>query len=122
GRIYQTEYEVNDNSIFARGLHDYDAPCAACYVPKRTANIMIPATTACPSGWTREYWGYLMTSHYAQAHEYEYICVDTNAQAFPGSHANHNGALLYPVQVSCSGPQCKYYQGDKELTCVVCTK
>ena len=32
-------------------------PCAVCYVPRRSASVMIPASTSCPAGWTQEYGG-----------------------------------------------------------------
>ena len=85
--------------------------------------MMIPATNKCPSGWTREYHGYLMTSHYAEKHSSEFVCIDVNAEAVPGGYRNTNGALLYLVQVNCGfGIPCVPYVEGKELTCVVCTK
>ncbi len=52
--LYGTEYEVPIN-----GVHDHVAPCALCYDADDNTQVMMPALTSCPSGWTREYFGYL---------------------------------------------------------------
>jgi len=57
---------------------------------------MMPARNDCLSGWTEEYHGYLMTEDYAHKHSSDFICVDGDREYVPGSHANKNGALLYP--------------------------
>ncbi|KAJ7350109.1 hypothetical protein OS493_038395 [Desmophyllum pertusum] len=59
--IYGTEYEVSGYNPFKNNLHDHDAPCAVCYVKSRATQLMIPARNDCPSGWTKEYYGYLMS-------------------------------------------------------------
>ena len=56
---------------------------------------MMPARNDCPSGWTEEYHGYLMTSHYTHKNQKEFICVDRDPAFIPGTQANTNGALMY---------------------------
>ena len=83
---------------------------------------MIPARDDCPSGWTEEYHGYLMTEHWEYINS-NFICVDQEPESVPRSHRDHNGALLYPVQMDCnyfSG--CPPYYAGRELTCAACTK
>jgi len=82
---------------------------------------MIPAKTKCPSTWTLEYTGYLMSDDFAQ-HTTMYECVDRNPDSVPASVANTNGALFYNVEASCNGMACPPYDPQKELTCAVCTK
>jgi len=120
--IYGTEYEVSAFNPFSQNLHDHDAPCVACYVKTRSSQLMIPATYECPAGWTREYHGYLMTGHYNHKSSKTFVCVDKDAEAVSGSHANLNGALLYVVEGHCGSLPCRPYVAGKELTCVVCTK
>ena len=48
-------------------LHDHNAPCAVCHVSTRVAVLMIPAWRHCPSQWTLEYTGYLMSEHVLQS-------------------------------------------------------
>ena len=120
--IYGTEYEVDSFNPFKRNLHDHEAPCTVCYVPSRGSQLMYPARNDCPSGWTREYWGYLMTAHYNHHGSKDYICVDQDAQYIPGTRENKNGALLYNVQGSCGALPCKPYVQGRELTCSVCSK
>ncbi|KAL9965217.1 hypothetical protein ACROYT_G028988 [Oculina patagonica] len=120
--IYGTEYQTTFTG-FKNNLDDHDAPCAVCYVKSRGSQMMIPGTNKCPSGWTREYYGYLMTSHYGHAHQSEFVCVDQDAEVTPGTHKDTNGALLYTVQGDCGHAlPCKPYIHGYELTCVVCTK
>ena len=118
--IYGTEY---DKPIV--GSQDHTAPCAVCYISGRSAQQMIPATTSCPSGWTREYYGYIMTERDSHKGRSEYVCIDKDQKSRPGSAANVHGAGLYHVRASCTGIHCPPYDpsnGGKALTCVVCSK
>ena len=123
GGIYGTEYQPGNFPGFSKNLNQQDAPCAVCYVKSRVSQIMIPATNKCPSGWTKEYHGYLMTSHYGHNHASEFVCIDVDAEAVPGGHRDTNGALLYLVQADCNhGVPCVPYIHSHKLVCVVCTK
>ncbi len=113
--VYGTEYE---SPIV--GTADHNVPCAVCLTTTRETVIMIPARTECPTSWTMEYKGYLMTAHREHKRS-TYECVDYNQESIPGSHTNVNGALFYHVEAECSGMQCPPYDPKKELTCVVCT-
>ena len=53
--VFGTEYY----NIFNHHLHN--APCAVCQVSTRSFYLMLPARYACPSSWTREYHGYLVS-------------------------------------------------------------
>ena len=124
GCVYGTEYEVSQYSgnPFKRNLHDHEAPCVVCFVKSRGSMLMMPARNDCPSGWTEEYHGYLMTAHHGHGHSTDFICVDGDPEYVPGSHANKNGALLYPVEGVCGSLPCLPYVSGRELTCAVCTK
>ncbi|XP_067024728.1 short-chain collagen C4-like [Acropora muricata] len=124
GYVYGTEYEVNayNGNPFDRNLHNSDAPCAVCFVKSRGSMLMIPARNDCPSGWTEEYHGYLMTSYYGHKHSSEFVCVDGNPEYVHGSKRDNNGALLYPVEGVCGSLPCLPYVAGKELTCAVCTR
>ncbi|XP_068731841.1 short-chain collagen C4-like isoform X1 [Montipora capricornis] len=119
--IYGTEYETGSFPRLSH-LQNHQAPCAVCYVSARASQVMIPATNSCASGWTKEYTGYLMTSHYGHVHETEFVCIDKDPETVPGSHTDTNGAVLYVVQSNCGTLPCKPYIEGHELTCVVCSK
>ena len=87
----------------------------------RSAVLMIPAWHHCPSGWTKEYMGYLMTQHYTHT-KATYECVNINAESIPGSSAQTDGGLFHHVEATCNGILCPPYDPQKELTCAVCTK
>ncbi len=108
-----------------RGTHNYNVPCAVCYTSTRETVLMIPAKAYCPSGWTREYYGYLMTEYGGVHHtsgRTMFECVDRNPEAVPGSYRNEDGVLFYHVEASCNGLPCPPYDQTKELNCAVCTR
>ena len=84
---------------------------------------MMPARDDCPDGWTKEYDGYLMTEHWNSPKTRDFICVDSDPEAVPGSKGGAVGALLYAVQLgSCDYfTSCPPYYENRELTCAVCT-
>ena len=85
--------------------------------------LMMPARNDCPSGWTEEYHGYLMTARDVHKHSTNFICVDGDPEYVPGTSANKDGALLYPVEGYCgTSLPCLPYVTHRELTCAVCTK
>ncbi|XP_068731374.1 short-chain collagen C4-like isoform X1 [Montipora capricornis] len=124
GYIYGSEYDVSqyNGDPFKRNLHDHDAPCVVCFVKSRGSMLMMPARNDCPSGWTEEYHGYLMTENHSHKHSSDFICVDGDPEYVPGSHANKDGALLHPVEGVCGSLPCLPYVSGRELTCAVCTK
>ena len=84
---------------------------------------MIPGRKTCHGkGWTKEYWGYLVTGHYKHTHQIDYVCVDEAPEGDPKGATNSNGALLYVVQAVCGSLPCPDYINGRELTCVVCSK
>ncbi|KAJ7350114.1 hypothetical protein OS493_038400 [Desmophyllum pertusum] len=107
---------------FKHNLQNHDAPCAVCYVKSRATQLMIPARNDCPSGWTEEYHGYLMSGRSGHKKSRNYICIDKDAEFVHGSHADKNGALLYIVEGQCGSLPCLPYVAGRELTCAVCTK
>ena len=124
GYVYGVEYEVSDHNgdPFDKNLHDHEPPCAVCFVKSRSSLLMMPARNVCPSGWTEEYHGYLMTSHHAHKHSTEFICVDGNPEYVHGTKINSDGSLLYLVEGVCGSLPCRPYEAGRELTCAVCTK
>ena len=112
--------DTNSNSR-VHGRHDTDVPCAVCHVSNRTAVYMVPAKYTCPTGWTREYYGYLMTSYYSGHYRTQYTCVDIALQSVTGSAANQNGLLFYFVEGRCGSLPCPRYDGTREFSCAVCT-
>jgi len=122
--MYGTEYEVSsyNGNPFKRNLHNHDAPCVVCLVKTRGSMLMMPARNDCPSGWTEEYHGYLMTNYYGYNSQKDFVCVDEDAEYVPGSGANRDGAMLYPVEGRCGSLPCLPYVDGRELTCAVCTK
>ena len=119
--VYGGEYQIHGQGP-SNHLHNQNIPCVVCYASTRVSYLMIPAKTTCPTTWTTEYQGYLMTERYNHKRNSVYECVDKDAEGIPGSSADIDGPLFNYVQASCSNGLCPPYDQFKELACVVCTK
>ncbi|XP_025094915.1 uncharacterized protein LOC112564363 isoform X3 [Pomacea canaliculata] len=113
--IYGGEYQTNDEH------NNKDPVCAVCR-SSRDTNVMIPATTVCPAGWTSEYNGWLMTGGTGHAAASEFICVNSRMEERQGSDANLDGKLMYYVYTVCGSLPCPPYTDSNTVTCVVCSK
>jgi hypothetical protein len=82
---------------------------------------MFPGKITCPTDWTLEYSGYLMTSKDSHSKK-TFECIDKDPESIAGSSANTNGALFYHVEGRCTGLPCPPYDEEMEITCSVCTK
>ena len=121
--IYGMEFEVFGTSPPLKNLHDTNMPCALCYIATRSTVFTIPARYTCPTGFTREYYGYMMTeSNGTNRHRKDTICVDKDTVPIPGSAAETNPSIIYLMQASCNGLPCPPYVPKKALTCAVCSK
>ena len=116
--MYGAEYEGTNGLV--GGTQDTDVPCTVCYVPTRSTVYMIPAKYTCPKGWTREYFGYLMSQHNTHRRS-QFTCVEESLKSANNSSWDQNGVLFYPVGV-CGSLPCPPYEQTKELSCAVCTR
>ena len=120
--LYGAEYEVSGVPPAFSAIHNHNVPCAACYTSVRGGKIIVPGTIVCPSSWTREYYGYIMSERHDH-HRSTFECVDVDAESIPGSEVNTEGALFYFTEIrDCDGISCPPYTSGDELTCAVCTK
>ena len=117
--LHGTEYQQRGGSPLPN-VHDHNVPCAVCST-SRSKLFMLPARDECPTTWTLEYSGYLMTERNIH-HRNSFECVDKDPESIPGSAGNTDGALFYHVESTCNGLPCPPYDPQKELTCAVCTK
>ena len=122
GFVTGVEYDYASLSPLNSFNHD-NVPCAVCYVATRSVSVMIPAKTQCPTQWTLEYVGYLMTQIYTQNGRSMYECVDKDPESVPGSAGNSDPrGRLFLVEPNCNGMLCPPYDDEKELICCVCTR
>ena len=122
GLMYGAEYQTHTYSgSHVHGRNNLDVPCAVCHVSNRSAAYMVPAKYTCPTGWTREYYGYLMSEKYSH-HRSQFICMDITLKSVVGSSADQNGLALYFVEGRCGSLPCPPYDNTRELSCAVCTK
>ena len=119
GLEYEVDYSLPGNPL--TDVHNHNTPCAVCFVPTRDTTIMVPAKTVCPSSWTREYYGFLM-SDYDGNYRTSYTCLDIAPEPVPGTVSNSNPSLLYHSVTDCHGIACPPYENNRMLGCVVCTR
>ena len=116
--IYGSEYQLHGE--LGKASHQSDVPCAVCHT-NRSAQFMLPAQYECPTGWTTEYEGYLMSSRH-DLRRTEYTCVDAAFKPVANTSQNKDGLLFYLVQGRCGTLPCPSYDETKDITCAVCTK
>ena len=120
GHSYMYGVEYQGHTVPNKNSHN--AVCALCYLSDKGTSVMMPAKTSCPSGWTKEYYGYLMAEHTRHKHRTEFVCVNKDLESLPGSQHHINSGHFYYVEGHCDGVPCPPYNNYKELNCVVCSK
>ena len=120
--IYGAEYQMFGN-VPAASLpnDDHDVPCSVCYIAPRETVLMIPGKYTCPSGWTCEYYGYLMSERYVH-HRSTFECMDASPETVAGGRGFQGGATFHHVEPRCGTLPCPPYNEQKEMTCAVCSK
>lgn len=116
GYLYGGEYQFSLKDVV---LQD-DVPCSVCRAKMATSTMMIPAKRSCPSGWTKQYTGFLTS----ERHNYvmaEYLCVDEDPDFVERSRVNENGRLFYPVVTVCGTLPCPPHKNLTMVACVVCS-
>ena len=109
--LYQVEYQVTIRS------DGNDIPCAVCLVTTKELVLMIPAKTSCPSSWTREYYGYLMSERiHSYHHRSTFECVDNDLDCVAGSSSRQWPALFGHVEAVCNGLLVLLTTTTKKLT------
>ncbi|KAK3085367.1 hypothetical protein FSP39_002217 [Pinctada imbricata] len=124
--VYGAEYEPDDGSgknlvpgLVPRSTDDQIAPCTVCRLKLQREILMIPGTTECSTGWTKEYDGHLMAPR-SDVSAGEFLCIDRKADIIAGGK-NSNQFSLYPTEAKCGSLLCPPYVDGRELTCVVCS-
>ena len=122
--LYGVEYQRWPTSS-PRAQYD-NTPCVVCYIATRSAMFVHQASYLCPSGWSREYYGYMMSDAVRSDRQgrRSTICVDANAEAVPGTGAKTNPSRVLFLSVECTKSEllCSPYVDGRILSCAVCTK
>ena len=77
--LYGMEYRLQPYQPL-HSVNEHNIPCAVCYTGTRVTVMMIPAKIHCPSGWTVEYTGFLMSEGSSDTRS-NYECVDYDPQS-----------------------------------------
>ena len=97
------------SNIDSTTLRTSEVPCSVCLALKQNTVLTVPAKVTCPSGWTREYYGFVING---SSEDGQYHCMD-------GSGGNHSKSWLDHIKVDCndfSGSGC-----HDNIECAVCT-
>ena len=102
--IAGVEYWYGNSFPSLSAVNHHNVPCALCYVSTRSVAVMIPAKTHCPTNWTLEYTGYIMSERYSRNSRTMYECIDKNPESVPGLNAASDPrAFFIPVEPYCNG-------------------
>ena len=112
-RMYGSEYTGDKN--------DQNVPCAVCSVTIAAEVIMIPARNSCPSSWTLEYDGFLM-SEGPNNFRSSFICVDKSREAVPEFRQHADATDLFGCRVDCNSLFCPPFNETMAVGCAVCSK
>lgn len=111
------------NISITPGFHQ--AFCSVCQVTYRYDVIMMPGTTACPAGWTREYAGYI-SGQMKFKRRTEFLCLDEQPDTKRDPlRLDRALTTLNFVESKCWGRPCPTgadYIQYAELACVVCSR
>lgn len=81
---YTSAYAVEYNS-HPIGITNHNAPCAVCYTSTVSAKL------TCPTNWTVEYTGYLMTDESGNGvFHSQHVCVDETPESIPGLDSDND--------------------------------
>ena len=100
----------------ATSLYQNEIPCSVCLALKHSTVLTISGKITCPTGWTREYIGHLMTG--STDGNGQFYCVDYNHLMRP-NHGDHERAKFTQVKVDCNGSLAEHCHSS--LKCAVCT-
>jgi len=120
--LYKTDYSTVP-SLLDQNMKNVG--CAMCEVEGAQHHMMVPAKLTCPTGWTKQYYGWLMAtielpSARGSLSTGDYVCVDDLGEGVPFIGGL---ARMYPVEtdgfvVWLQDPSLLF----RELACVVCIK
>ena len=121
GICYGAVYEMLGQSApYPSSLDSKLAPCVVCAAERKSTTVMIPARNDCPTGWSLEYHGHLLSSHYATDKKSQSLCFDDNIEGLnPTGTSGHH---LYRVGVDVGYGLPSSFPSARELTCAVCSK
>ena len=80
GRVFRLQYETTNKGLWKLWkVHNEDVPCAVCQSTGALAALMQPGNSMCPTGWSTEYTGYIMSAPH-NTQRGEFVCVDRDAE------------------------------------------
>ena len=125
--LYRVEYHTALKGLWKLWeLHGKDVPCAVCQTTDSLATLMQPGSEICPSGWSTEYRGYIMSSAAGERRS-EFVCVDGQPTHAPGGDnaTNTYAARMSPVELQHEAGNeiaSNSYSEYAELMCAVCSE
>ncbi len=115
--LYNVEYQDTVRN------HGHDIPCAVCIVATKDLVLMVPGKSSCPAGFTREYYGYLMSEKVHTGHKRStFECVDKDLESVRGSSQWQVNGLFGHVEAVCNALPCPPYNYYKEINCAMCAQ
>jgi len=124
---FRDQYQLKVNPDFQldhnKAINYMDLPCAVC-VAKEPAHIMVPGSVECPSGYRKDYRGYLTASRFNEATTAGFTCLHEYMQRLPrSSNGNQYGSRVYPTEYNGFDANQNWNDAKNnfEVSCAECT-
>ena len=114
--LFGAEYHTDNDEHY-----NQDAVCSVCRTP-RSSTLLLPTTTVCPDGWTKEYSGYLMGSYPTDGAGHDFVCMDSAMEHRVAGERDENGLKFFYTYTKCGSLPCPPYTNDQLVNCAVCSK
>lgn len=124
GKLYGVRLIVsNAGPPFDSSKNDKIITCSICQLYTRTSVLMIPGTATCPTGFTTQYTGYIVTAgSLSTGVTQPYVCLDENVIVGADNVTSSDSGRAYPAQIKCGALDCGTYPDNAEVKCAVCTQ
>ena len=92
------------------------------FYSKKNIKLDDTGEKSCRSGWSLEYWGYLMAELVGgHVQPTEYICADNQPSPLSDRDVDDGDGVVWLVGGVCGSLKCPPYVNEIPITCVVCS-
>lgn len=113
---------ATDGSVLASNLNEKIIQCSMCQTITANTVTMLIGNNTCPSSWTTEYTGYLVSEQETSGRTGKgYACLKENPDLIDNSSGKTNTATVNLVEHECGALPCGTYTNYQEVACIVCS-
>lgn len=111
----------DDTNVIDSALDSQVLQCSYCQTLSAFVVRMLVGTKSCPTGWTAEYTGYLISSKEESSRcSMGYACLASSPNTLANSDTTGTSEV-YLVEQECGALPCGTYTNYEEVACTVCS-